>query len=160
MLHVFLFCAAFGAVWALVPAGAESPEAPVRRPPAVAAPVAGFGVAGLGALGAGAATGVQVALAAAVALVVAWAVAAVRRPDAEASGLRTGRVTVGIPPGGVGEIGWSRGSEHGTALARSVDGEPLPGGTEVRVVGVDAGGVVVARVADTLLPVPARAGNE
>jgi hypothetical protein len=160
MLQVFLFCVAFAAGWALVRAGAGSPEARARRPPAVAAPVAGFGVAGLGALGAGAATGVQVALAATVALVVAWAVAAVRRPEAEAFGVRTGRVTVGIPPGGVGEIGWSRGSEHGTALARSVDGEPLPGGTEVRVVAVDAGGVVVARAAEALLPVTARAGNE
>ena len=158
MLHVFLFCIALSAGWALVRSGlGDLPPAPgARRPPSITIPAAAFGLAGLAARGLGAGSELQVGIAAAAAVVAALATGSLRRTAAEAPEVPIGRVTVGIVAGGVGEIAWLRGPERGTALARSVDGEALPRGTEVRVVAVDAGGVLVARVAGTLIPLRVR----
>jgi hypothetical protein len=157
MLHVYLFCIALSAGWALVRTGLAdgSPARTGRRPPSITAPAAAFGLAGLAAQGLGASTALQLGAAVATGVLVALATSSLRRTAPAPVEEPVARVTVGIPAGGVGEIAWVTGPDRGTALARSVDGEPLPRGAEVRVVAMDAGGVLVTRTSGTLIPLRA-----
>lgn len=156
MLHVYLFCIALSAGWALVRTGLEDgPARPrgARPPPSITVPAAAFGLAGLSTLGLGASQPLHLGFAITAGLLSALASGPMRRARMTPDEHRLARVTVGIPAGGVGEIVWILGPERGTSLARAIDGEPLPRGTEVRVVAIDAGGVLVGRIAGRLIPI-------
>lgn len=156
MLHVYLFCIALSAGWALVRSGlADGPARPrgTRKAPSITLPMAAFGLAGLAAQELGLHPPFHVGFAIVAGFLAALASGPIRRARAESQEDPLARVTVGIPADGVGEVVWLRGPERGTSLARAVGGEPLPRGTEVRVVAVDAGGVVVARLAGRLIPI-------
>jgi membrane protein implicated in regulation of membrane protease activity len=56
---------------------------------------------------------------------------------------QTGEIAVAIPDGGVGQVALTVGGEHSEHIARSADGRALSRGSEVVVIGLRGGALVV-----------------
>ncbi len=65
---------------------------------------------------------------------------------------RMAEVTVGIPPGGVGQVTLDYGGERTTQIARSVDGAAIPRGTVVVVTALLGDSIIVERAAGARAP--------
>lgn len=71
-----------------------------------------------------------------------------------------GRVTVSIPAAGTGEVVFSKGGSRRSEAARSLDGRPVPRGTEVVIIDYARGVAAVQPWEEFVAGSPAEAGGE